>query len=108
MPIDSLYCCVGLMQVQPELAKLLELKAKLSEITDADPSGGKFVLKCPKVSQPAGRGSDTYMFGGKKVWDGGQGWVVVGEGVMGKGTGNGRSEGRYISSEVFLYCLFFL
>ena len=70
-PIDCLYCCVGLMQVQPELAKLLELKAKLSEITDADPSGGKFVLKCPKVSQPAGRGSDTYMFGGKKVWDGG-------------------------------------
>ena len=41
--------------MQPELAKLLELKAKLSEITDADPSGGKFVPKCPKVSQPSSR-----------------------------------------------------
>ena len=38
---------VCLPQVQPELAKLLELKAKL---TDTDPAGGKFVLKCPKVS----------------------------------------------------------
>lgn len=35
-------------EVQPELSKLLELKAKLSEITDADSAGGKFVLKCPK------------------------------------------------------------
>jgi hypothetical protein len=38
-----------LPQVQPELSKLLELKAKLSEITDADSAGGRFVLKCPKV-----------------------------------------------------------
>lgn len=38
-------------QVQPELAKLLELKARLSEVADGDPTGSKFVLKCPKVSK---------------------------------------------------------
>ncbi len=36
----------GLPQIQQELTKLLELKAKLE---DEAPASGKFVLKCPKV-----------------------------------------------------------
>ena len=43
----TLLCCIHL-QVDQEVAKLLELKAKLS---DNEGTGGKFVLKCPKVIQ---------------------------------------------------------
>ena len=39
-------CSVHSRQIQTELTKLLELKARLE---DEAPSSGKFVLKCPKV-----------------------------------------------------------
>lgn len=41
----TLLCCIY-FQVDQEVAKLLELKAKLS---GNETVGGKFVLKCPKV-----------------------------------------------------------
>lgn len=34
-------------QIDQEVAKLLELKAKLEDC--AETAGGKFILKCPKV-----------------------------------------------------------